>query len=157
MSKPLARLGVGIDEDTWKILRRVEEESDIRPFTFLIEGGDPRVWLCYVADSEDVFTRIHDYTTKRGCLQMKSAGESKDWWEASLACFRAATRVERAERALAAAGGVGAEVSTTEEHAAAVMERDQAREAFEVALIADARQAIDHEEFERENERRLRE
>ena len=55
------------------------------------------VWLCYVAADQEVIDRLHDITTKRGGLQMKPAGEWRDWSEASVALFRSSVRVARAE------------------------------------------------------------
>lgn len=157
MAKLLARLGVRIDEDTWLNLQSVDDFREARPFGFLIEGGEPVVWLVYVGDNADVFTRMQDLMTKGDGLPMKWAGEQLDWSERSFTYFRASIRVARAEAVLRTPGGLPMEEHATASHeyAAATRERDEARSAFEAALISDARKHVEYEEFDRRNREQI--
>src|SRR6185436_5473627 len=107
MTKPLARLGVHIDEHAWEILKKVEKFETVKPFGFFIEGGEAVVWLVYVGESNEAFgDPLHELTTKRGGLPMKWAGQQLDWSEASFVYYRAAIRLARAERTLKTPGGL---------------------------------------------------
>lgn len=154
MTKPLARLGVRIDEHTWEILKQVETFDVVKSFGFLIEGGGPVVWLVYVGENHEAFgDPLHELTTKRGGLPMKWAGEQLDWSEMSSAYYRAAVRLARAERALKAPTDLPREehAAAGEEYAAATRERDETKAAFEAAVTADARKQVEYEEWERRN------
>lgn len=154
MTKPLARLGIRIDDHTWQILRKVEKFEAVKPFGFLIEGGESVVWLVYVGESDEAFgDPLHDLTTKSGGLPMKWAGQQLDWSEKSFAYYRAAIRLARAERVLRTPGGLpfAEHSAASEEYALATRERDDAKAAFETALMSDAIKHLEHEEFDRRN------
>src|SRR5688572_27650749 len=102
MSKPVARLGVPIDGDTWKTLLKVGEFDGVKSFDFVIETSHPCVWLYYVAHDDAAISRLVDL---RDDLPCKSGGELRDWSEASTSYFRAAVRVARADALLHTTAG----------------------------------------------------
>lgn len=154
MAKPVARLGVSIDGDTWNTLLKVGEFEGVKSFDFVIETGHPCVWLYYVADDQAAISRLVDL---RDNLPCKSGGELRDWSEASTAYFRAAVRVARAEALLhASAEGSERHRQALEERALASRERDEALKTFQAAVSRGAQDDVDHEEFERQNSERLR-
>jgi hypothetical protein len=124
------------------------------PIRFAIEGGDPRVWLYYVGDDQGAINRLVD---ARDELQCKSGGEQRDWAGVSTVYFRAAVRIARADALIAmSAEGSPKYLQAAGEHRAALQAFEEAHKQLQSAVHQDARNVVEHEEFERQNSERLR-
>src|SRR5437868_2783689 len=114
MSKPVARLGVKIDADSWNTLLEVDKFNGVNTFDFAIETAHPSVWLYFVGDDDAAISRLVDLRENLPC---KSGGELRDWAEASTAYFRATVRVARAEHMLQTTSETSQKhVSAADEH-----------------------------------------
>ena len=152
MKKPLIRLGVDIDPVTWQILLNVGKADGVESFWFIVETGQPMVWLVYAGKTDKVLNDLHDMTTKRGGLPMKSAGETREWYEAAVQYFAAAKAAERAKRTLEGSGSDSTPMhgmTAHEQYRLAADRCDEARQVLETAVREDARRDIDSENYER--------
>jgi len=160
MAKPTIRLGASVSEETWKTLLKVDDFEGITPLSFFIETGHPTVWLVYAGEDESVFSRLHEITTKRGPLPMKSAGEWREWDEVSRAHFGAAVDVASAELVMTSLESSSDSDSSTlgaarDSLSAARRKQIDLRSALDAAITRDAATVARHREFERENSARL--
>jgi hypothetical protein len=142
MAKPIFRLGVPVDKDTWEILLETERFRGVEVSDFFIDTSQPSVWLCFVAEDHETVHRLHG---KAGGLPMKWAGERRESAELFDSYFRAAVAAAKAEQLVQRMGpdespalSVGLET--------AEKELDHARARFESALKADARSAAEIDE-----------
>jgi hypothetical protein len=148
VAKPIVRIGIDVDSQTWKTLLKVEKFDGVRTYDFLIDTSQPTVWLYLVGESEEVFGRLHDITTKEGGLPMKSAGEWRESAETFNAYFRATVLAVRLElRLKETVGGPEADYQAAkEDYSAAVRTRDTAKETFEAAMKRDTGRAAEFDE-----------
>lgn len=138
MAKPIFRLGVPVGKDTWEVLLEAERFKGVEILDFIIETGQPSIWLCFVAEDHETVHRLHNITTKAGGLPMKWAGEWRESAELFHIYFRAAVAVAKAEQHVqgmepdeSSALSVGLET--------AKKALDDAKARFESALKSDAR------------------
>jgi hypothetical protein len=150
MAKPVVRLGISIDSRTWDTLQKLDGFDGVRTYDFIVEGGYPSVWLCYVADSEECVRKVHTLIGENGGLPMKWAGEWRDSSEEYQNYFRAAVDVSRVENAVKALGGVPLSQSSfwNEKLNTAKHERDEARARFEEAFLRDTRRKAEADDFD---------
>lgn len=145
MAKPIFRLGVSVDKDTWEILLEADRFRGIEIFDFIIDTSQPSIWLCFVAEDHETVHRLHDITTKAGGLPMKWAGERRESAELFNSYFRAAVAVAKAEQRVQ---GMGPDESSTLNAGLETVKKEleDAKARFESALESDARTVAEVDE-----------
>jgi hypothetical protein len=142
MARPIFRLGVPVDKDTWEILLEAERFRGVEVSGFFIDTSQPSVWLCFVAED---YETVHRLPGKARGLPMKWAGERRESADLFDSYFRAAVAAAKAEQGgqrmgLDESPALSAGLET------AKRELDHARARFEAALKADARSAAEIDE-----------
>lgn len=154
MAKPVVRIGIDVDAQTWKTLLKVKAFEGVRTYDFLIDSSERTVWLYLVGESEEVLGRLHDVATKAGGLPMKSGGEWPDSAESYGQYLQAEFRAVRLElRMKQAEGGPETDhLALKEDYAAAIRARDLARASFDAAVKQDTRRRAETKEMFEEDE-----
>lgn len=145
MARPIFRLNVGVDRDTWEVLLETERFKGIETSDFFIETSGPSIWLCFVAKDHETVHRLRDSTSNAGGLPMKWAGELSESAELFNSYFRAAVEAAKVEHRVQ---DMGPDESSSLKGALEVAksELEDARARFEAALKADARSAAEIED-----------